>query len=54
MSDGDQELHSLLESTISSLKASVSVILVLLYGYLLRKWDYMSKAGESVRISLRL
>ncbi|KAM0751651.1 hypothetical protein T439DRAFT_324841 [Meredithblackwellia eburnea MCA 4105] len=42
-----KQLHELLESAISAFKASVSVILVLLYGYLLRKWNYITKPGES-------
>lgn len=41
-------MHSLLESALSALKASISVLLVLTYGYVLRKYDYITKAGESV------
>ncbi len=41
------KLHELGESALSSGKASVSVVLVLLAGYLLRKTDRVTKEGES-------
>ncbi|KAJ7780572.1 hypothetical protein DFH07DRAFT_1022329 [Mycena maculata] len=37
----------LLEGIVSSAKASISVILVLLYGYGLRRWNFISQEGES-------
>ncbi|KAJ7784838.1 hypothetical protein DFH07DRAFT_483 [Mycena maculata] len=37
----------LLEGIVSSTKASISVILVLLYGYAMRKWKLISQEGES-------
>ncbi|KAJ7175791.1 auxin efflux carrier [Mycena filopes] len=37
----------LLEGFVSSAKASISVILVLLYGYVLRKFDFVSQEGET-------
>jgi hypothetical protein len=41
------KLQELGESALSSGKASLSVVLVLLAGYLLRKTDRVSKEGES-------
>lgn len=38
----------LISSTGSATKASVSVILVLLYGYLSRKYKFLSKKTEDV------
>ncbi|KAJ7095935.1 membrane transport protein-domain-containing protein [Mycena belliarum] len=37
----------LVEGLVSSTKASISVILVLVYGYLLRKFGFLSQDGES-------
>ncbi|KAJ7645428.1 membrane transport protein-domain-containing protein [Mycena polygramma] len=37
----------LLDGIVSSAKASISVILVLVYGYVLRKFDFISQEGES-------
>ncbi|KAJ7935570.1 membrane transport protein-domain-containing protein [Mycena leptocephala] len=37
----------LLEGIVSSAKASISVILVLVYGYVLRKLNFISQEGES-------
>ncbi|KAJ7459790.1 hypothetical protein FB451DRAFT_560203 [Mycena latifolia] len=37
----------LLEGIISSTKASISVLLVLVYGYALRKFNFISQEGES-------
>jgi len=37
----------LLEGIVSSAKASISVILVLVYGYLLRKFQFLSQEGET-------
>ncbi|KAJ7212184.1 hypothetical protein GGX14DRAFT_447827 [Mycena pura] len=37
----------LLEGIVSSAKASISVLLVLVYGYGLRKWKLISQAGET-------
>jgi hypothetical protein len=41
----------LLEGIVSSGKASISVILVLVYGYVLRKLNFISQEGESVRVN---
>ncbi|ORY72931.1 hypothetical protein BCR35DRAFT_307471 [Leucosporidium creatinivorum] len=43
---GGSHSKQLLETMLSSGKASIAVILVLLYGYMLRRWRWIRKEGE--------
>lgn len=44
-----QDWSSVLTSTLSACRASISVILVLLYGFLIRRWKWISQETENVR-----